>query len=101
MEEQEKIELESQLKDVFRMCDARLNEFIGFNGRDHNFDTKTTEINNVLRLYESMYRKLSQEEKYKPLMENIKKKMNPIYNYLFNKSSDEYLNNVECAGREC
>ena len=101
MEEQEKIELESQLKDVFRMCDARLNKFIGFNGRGQNFDTKTTEINNVLRLYESMYRKLSQEEKYKPLMENIKKKMNPIYNYLFNRNSDEYLNNVVCAGREC
>ena len=48
-----------------------------------------------------MYRKLSQEEKYKPLMENIKKKMNPIYNYLFNRNSDEYLNNVVCAGREC
>ena len=45
--------------------------------------------------------KLSQEEKYKHLKKSIEKKMKPIYNYLFNRNSDEYLNNVVCAGREC
>ena len=101
MEEQKKIKLEIELEDVFMICDSMLNKIIGVNGKDYNFDTKTNELNNVLRLYESMYRKLSQEEKYKHLKKSIEKKMKPIYNYLFNRNSDEYLNNVVCAGREC